>query len=664
MLSLPSRYPTSFCDGVSRRDALRVGALGTLGLSLPQLLAAQANAAPSSDIASTFGKAKRVILLFMWGGPAHQDTWDLKPDGPLELRGEFLPIGTNVPGLHISEHFPQIARHADKLALIRSVGQEDNNHSTGAHAGLTGRKHDVKAENFSASETDFPHYGSVLSKLRPNTSGLPTFVALPDIIATTAGKVTPGQGGGILGRKYDPFQITDHPEEPGFSISTLQLPAGLTNPRLRNRRQLLRKIDGVARIAERSQNVASMGDFYQQALDMILAPAARKAFDIASVSDAERWRYGWHTFGQSVLMARRLIEAGVKLVTVYWHREVKTIDTSWDTHARNFTELRTRLMPVVDRPIAALLEDLQAKGLLDETLIVWNSEFGRTPKINKNGGRDHWGPCNTVVMAGGGVPGGQVFGESDAAAAYPTRDKVTQDDIAATTYHLLGLDPHSRIHDQTNRPHHLALGKPIEKLLREECKPAKTPPPKPIVGRPTFGPFHQMLRERGRRFLCCELGNANQLPEWKLNGWSAIQGTGKTRYRTADARSGIRENSVAGRRTAEFSRIPLQTGTIEYSELFYTHFAYGFLVFRLADPAKIDRLSLSLNGKPIPIPEELAKSKPRTIWQVPFPESLSKAEKKFHLAVTCPGWKLCDVAVTGDAVREAFFVQAGLILNA
>ena len=254
-------------------------------------------------------------------------------------------------------------------------------------------------------------------------------------------------------------------------------------------------------------------------------------------------------------------------------------------------------MPVVDRPIAALLEDLQAKGLLDETLIIWNSEFGRTPKINRNGGRDHWGPCNTVVMSGGGVPGGQVFGESDAAAAHPTRDKVTQDNIAATIYHLLGLDPHGRIYDQTNRPQHLALGKPIDKLLRDECKPASTSPPKPVVGRPTFGPFHQMLRERGRRFLCCELGNANQLPEWKLSGWSAIQGNGRTPYRTA------------------------ATGTIEYTELFYTHFAYGFLVFRLAEPSKIDRLSLSLDGKPIPIPDELLKSKPPRSGRCRFPKA-------------------------------------------
>ena len=637
MLTLPSSLPTSFCDRVSRRDALRIGALGTMGISLPQLLAAQANAAETSNLSSTFGKAKRVILLYMWGGPAHQDTWDLKPDGPLELRGEFLPIGTNVPGIHISEHFPLIAKHADKLALIRSVGQEDNNHSTGAHAGLTGRKHELKAENFSAGQTDFPHYGSVLSNLRPNTGGLPTFVALPDIIATTAGKVTPGQGAGILGRKYDPFQITDHPDEPGFSISTLKLPAGLTNPRMRNRRQLLRKIDGVAKLADRSQAATTMGDFYRQALDMILAPAARKAFDLESVTDKERWRYGWHTFGQSVLMARRLIESGVKLVTVYWHREVKTIDTSWDTHSRNFTELRTRLMPVVDRPIAALLEDLQAKGLLDETLIIWNSEFGRTPKINRNGGRDHWGACNTVVMAGGGIPGGQVFGQSDKAAAYPTANKVTQDDIAATIYHLLGFDPHSRIYDRNNRPHHLALGRPIKELLGEKCRPAKVSDPKPIVGRPRFGPFHQMLRERGRRFLCCELGNRNQLPEWKLSFWSQPQGAGSKKFRTAD-----------------------RPATIEYTELFYAHFAYRFLVFRLAEPQKIDRLSLSLNGKPIPIPEDLTKSNAQTLWQIPFSESLSKTQKTFRLSVTCPGWKLCDIAVTGDEVREMFFTHANL----
>jgi hypothetical protein len=365
MLNLNGRQSMQFCDGVTRRTAIQAGALGTLGLGLPHLLSADQTQLGDQLASATFGKAKRVIMLFMWGGPAHQDTWDLKPEGPVDLRGEFLPIETNVPGMHISEHFPMIARHAEKLAIVRSVGQDDNRHSTGAHAGLTGRKHVLQQENFGARDTDFPHYGSVLSKIRPNKDGLPTFVALPDIIATTAGAVTPGQGGGILGRKYDPFQILDHPDEPNFSISSLSLPGGLTDARMRNRRDLLTRIDNVSRMVERSQNVQSLGEFYRQALDMVLSPRARKAFDLSSVSDEERWRYGWHTFGQSVLMARRLVESGVKLVTVYWHREVKTIDTSWDTHSRNFTELRSRLMPVVDRAISSLLTDLQSKGLLD-----------------------------------------------------------------------------------------------------------------------------------------------------------------------------------------------------------------------------------------------------------------------------------------------------------
>ncbi|MCH8828263.1 MAG: DUF1501 domain-containing protein, partial [Planctomycetes bacterium] len=285
MLDFTTDGQTRFCDGVSRRTAMQVGAVGSLGLGLPQLLAGRSALAASSPHghSATFGRAKRVILLYMWGGPAHQDTWDLKPDGPSDLRGEFQPIGTNVPGLHICEHFPLIAKHADKLALIRSVGQEDNRHSTGAHAGLTGRKHDRQQENFGARDSDFPHYGSVLSKLRPSSGGLPTFVALPDVIATTAGAITPGQGAGILGHKYDPFQIVDHPDEPGFSISSLKLPSGLTAGRMQGRRQLLAQIDGVARLADRSDRAQSLNSFYQQALDMVLSPRARKAFDLASV---------------------------------------------------------------------------------------------------------------------------------------------------------------------------------------------------------------------------------------------------------------------------------------------------------------------------------------------------------------------------------------------
>ncbi|GAB4154083.1 MAG: hypothetical protein Tsb009_30620 [Planctomycetaceae bacterium] len=628
MLDLNATQGTRLCDGISRRAAMQIGTLGTLGLGLPQLLAAEKSHAAEKPAGSTFGTAKRVIMLFMWGGPAHQDTWDLKPHGPVELRGEFLPIATNVPGMHISEHFPLIAQHADKLAIIRSVGQEDNRHSTGAHAGLTGRKHERQQENFGARDSDFPHYGSVLSKLRPSSGGLPTFVALPDVIATTAGAITPGQGGGILGRKYDPFQITDHPDEPGFSISSLTLPGGLTTSRMRNRRTLLSNIDRVARMADRSHHVEALGDFYQQALDMVLSPRARKAFDLNAVPETERWRYGWHTFGQSVLMAKRLVESGVKLVTVYWHREVKTIDTSWDTHSRNFTELRSRLMPVVDRAISALLADLQSSGMLEDTLVVWNSEFGRTPKINRNGGRDHWGPCNSVVMAGGGMPGGQIFGETDKAAAYPTKDKVTQDDIAATMYHLLGLNPHTLIHDRTNRPFPIALGKPIDKLLGEECRPAPTPNPPAIKGRPQYGRFHRMLQQRGRRFLCCEVANPAHRSEWELNGWSEVQGLGKARY-----------------------RVPQSGANVQYTEVFTSHFDYRYVVLRLAKPHKLTDMKLSLGNRDVPLPAELRSSAARKLWHIPLPAGFVKPIKNLTIQLEASNLPVREIALVGDPIR-------------
>jgi len=633
MLDILGNGSPQFCDAVSRRKAMQIGALGTLGFGLPQMLASKAMAKPSqtSDYESkTFGKAKRVILLFMWGGPAHQDTWDLKPNGPVELRGEFLPIGTNVPGIHISEHFPLIARQADKIALIRSVGQDDNNHSTGAHAGLTGRRHELKAENFGARDSDFPHYGSVLSKLRPSTTGMPSFVALPDIIATTAGKVTPGQGGGKLGKKYDPFHITDHPDEPGFSISTLKIPGGMSAGRVQSRRSLLEQIDNVARLSERSHSAQALGDFYQQALDMVLSPKARQAFDLASVPDEERWRYGWHTFGQSVLMARRLIESGVQLVTVYWHREVKTIDSSWDTHALNFQELKNRLMPSVDRPIAALLEDLEARGMLDDTLVIWNSEFGRTPKINRNAGRDHWGPCNTVMMAGGGVPGGQVFGASDKAAAYPTADKVTQDEIAATIYHLLGFPPDKLIYDNLNRPYPIALGHPIFKLLGEECRPAPVSDPQQQTNSPQIGAFHRMLKERARRYICCEFGNPDSEKEWELKAWSQPVGTGLERHRT----------------------VGKAASSIKYLGNFYGHFNYSHAVVRLAEPKKIDEVTFTVNGEEIAIPQELAESEAKTIWQIPFPQDYLKTAKSFEAKLSAPGWKVTSFALLGDRIRD------------
>ena len=642
MLDLRSGNGMAFCDGMNRRTLLQAGSLGTLGLGLPQLLGAKAALGKETreENSRVFGRAKRVILLFMWGGPAHQDTWDLKPEGPVESRGEFLPIATNVSGIHISEHFPLIAQHADKLALIRSVGQEDNNHSTGAHAGLTGRRHELRAESFGARETDFPHFGSVLSALRPNRTGLPNFVALPETIATTNGAVTPGQGGGLIGRRFDPFRIEEHPDRADFSVDSLRMPEGVGLGRLDNRRGLLHQLDSTARLVDRSNHVQTLSSYYQQAMDMVLAPEVRQAFDINAIPEAERMRYGYHTFGQSVLMAKRLAEAGVQLVTVYWHREKKTVDSTWDTHALNFQELKLRLMPSVDRPIAALLEDLSQSGMLEDTLVVWNSEFGRTPKVNGRAGRDHWGPCNTVVMAGGGVPGGQVYGATDQQAAYPTANKVTQDDIASTIYHLLGLHPETEVIDRLDRPHRIALGEPIYDILGGECRPELKPSPAEITGRPQLGKFTRMLRERGNRHLTCDLGNPDSETNWKLTGWAEPTGTGLDRHRST-------------------GEAPV---SIEYGGFFYTHFDYGYLVLRLAEPRSIKGIKLTLMGRPIPIPDSLMQSGEKTVWQVPFPPGMIGGTSKFDLKIEAENWPVTDIAVVGDEIRDLHLRTLGTAL--
>ena len=631
-----------FCDRISRRRWLEVGSLGPLALGLPALFRARAEGAIHRD--ATFGRAKRVILLFMWGGPAHQDTWDLKPDGPSETRGEFLPIATRIPGIHISEHLPLVARHTDKLAIIRSVGQGDNNHLSAAYASLTGRRHPRENQNVVPSADDFPQVGSVLSKLRPGRKDVPTFVALPDQIHTTGGTVVPGQGGGFLGRGYDPFQILDHPDRPDFSISNLRLPLGVDPDRMEDRTGLQRHLDGMARRAEKLTALRTWNAFSQQALNLVVSTKTREALDLGQLSMRDRRRYGFHTFGQSVLLARRLIEVGVPLVTVYWHRERKTIDTTWDTHSRNFEELKTRLMPSVDRPIAMLLEDLAARGMLDETLVVWNSEFGRTPRINTNGGRDHWGACNSVVMAGGGVPGGQIYGKSDSQAAYPVDDKVTQADIAATIYHLMGIDPRTRFVDRLNRPQEVAVGRPLGKLLGGASRPPAMAPPKRRAQVPAMGTFRRMLMQRSNRFLHLDCGNPQSEPEWELVGWSEPTGVRAERYRA----------------------IAEQASIVRYLGLFYTHFDYGYLVFRLAEPADMSKVHLALRDQPIPVSHELRDAPPDTLWQIPFPSGMIAQlpfpeNKAFDLAIRAPGWKVTDMALVGDPIESWHYPPVSIL---
>lgn len=448
---------------MTRRAMLKIGAVAPLGLSLPALLRAAERPAGSGG---KFGRARRCLMLYMWGGPSHIDMFDLKPDAPREFRGEFSPIRTKVPGIEICEHLPHLARQTDKIGFIRSVTHNDNNHSTSAHWMLTGHKPDRSAENFGAQATDFPHFGSVLSKLAPVTGKLPTFVALPEIIATTAGFVTPGQNAGFLGGRYDPFRINQHPDVPNFKVQNLLPVDGLNDARLQSRVSLLEEFDDFRRSLVSSVEASELGFFQQRALDLVTSPEARRAFDLQAEGDAERDRYGRHTFGQSLLMARRLLESGVKLVTVYWHRDKPTEDTTWDTHGSNFKQLKNRLMPAVDQSIAVLLEDLKQRGMLDDTLVAWMSEFGRTPKINgSDAGRDHWGACNTVWFAGGGVPGGQVYGSSDKIASEPASDPVSPADLSATIYHLLGLDPRSLVYDALNRPFQISEGQVLSKFL-------------------------------------------------------------------------------------------------------------------------------------------------------------------------------------------------------
>ncbi len=470
-----SSQRTQTCDRLSRRQMLRIGALAPLGLSLPTLLESESRAAAlgagSSGIAGNFGKAKRCLMLFMWGGPAHQDLWDMKPLAPDSVRGEFKPVPSNVPGVQITELMPRLAGQMDKIALVRSVTHSDNNHSTSAHWMLTGHKHRLSAENFGASPMDMPHIGSVISKLLPGEASLPTFVGLPERIGTTAGFLTPGQFAGVLGPKYDPFTIDQHPDDPKFQIDMLAQREGVDPLRVTARKDLLATFNASALDLQAAIRVKPMQAYYQKAADLVSSGKAREAFNLNAESDAQRDRYGRHTFGQSVLLARRMLEAGVRLVTVYWHRDMPGVDTTWDTHGQNFKQLKERLVPQVDQPIATLLGDLQESGMLEDTLIVWTSEFGRTPKINGNAGRDHWGACNTIWFAGGGVPGGQVYGSSDRQAAFPADNPVSPADVSATIFHLLGVDPHAMIHDRENRPYAISHGQPLEAVLSGSARP-------------------------------------------------------------------------------------------------------------------------------------------------------------------------------------------------
>jgi hypothetical protein len=448
---------------MSRRHLLQAGSLSLLGSHFSSYLRA------TERTASRKPRAKAVIFLHQFGGPSHHDTLDMKPAAPDAIRGEFKPIATRVPGISICERLPRLAEVADKFTLVRSLYHEMKNHNSAGYYSLTGHAPPTDDQRLRDSRDLFPAYGSVVDRLAPAKVGVPTFVSYPHVLRD--GSITPGQHASFLGKAHDPFFISQDPNSPDFRLPELSLPANLTLDRLENRREVQRLIDRQSELLDFSARARGIDATYEKALTMLTAPRMKKAFDLAEEPVAVREKYGRTTYGQGCLLARRLVEAGARFVNVYFAASIGGQGNTggWDTHGFNnkpmYPVLKNYLLPITNQTVPTLLEDLDGRGLLDDTLVVWVGEFGRSPRINAMAGRDHWPKCYTALLAGGGVRRGFVYGSSDKTGAYPASDAVRPDDLAATLFYLLGVDPHTEVHDALNRPLPIAQGKPIMALL-------------------------------------------------------------------------------------------------------------------------------------------------------------------------------------------------------
>ncbi len=467
MLTLLDRG-SRLCDGWTRREWLRAGSLGVFGLSLPGLLGArQAQAATAAR--GAFGRAKSCIVIFLMGGPPQHETWDPKPDAPVEIRGDLKPIPSALPGLHVGELMPRTARLAGKCCVLRAMSTNDNAHSSSGYWMLTGYPHQpTNVENAKVgAPNDWPCIGAIVKHLRPGNGMLPAAVTLPEHIWNTGGITWPGQNAGFLGRTSDPWLLYCDPSAPGFRVPELALPDEVPALRLRERRGLLEQVNRHLDAVDRSEVLNRYGDQARQAFDLLRSQQARRAFDLQQEPVHVRERYGLSRFGQSVLLARRLVEAGVSLVQVNWTRtrDDSNINPVWDTHAKNSERLKTALMPPMDQAYSALLEDLDQRGLLDDTLVVWMGEFGRSPRINAAGGRDHWGHVFSVALAGGGVRGGQVLGASDRIGGFPKEGMVQPQDLTASLFHCLGIRPDTAFLDPLGRPLVISRGQVIRHAL-------------------------------------------------------------------------------------------------------------------------------------------------------------------------------------------------------
>ncbi len=446
---------------LTRRHLLQVGALGLAGLASPSWVRGEPGRATPK------AKAKSVIFLHQWGGPSHHDTFDMKPAAPAEIRGEFRSISSTLPGSPVCELLPRCARIMDRVCLIRTLQHTMKNHNSAGYYSLTGYAPPTDDQRLRDSRDLFPAYGSIVDRLAPARQGIPTFVAFPHVISD--GSITPGQHASFLGKSHDPLLITQNPNSPDFRLPELSLPANLSAKRLADRRSMMQLIDEQSQLLDLSARARGIADHYERALSMLQSPGVRRAFDLSSEPPAIRERYGRTTYGQACLLARRLVEAGARFINVYFSQSIGGDMGGWDTHGFDnkpmYPILKKYLLPMLDQTLPTLIEDLEARGLLDSTLVVWVGEFGRTPRINKLAGRDHWPQCYPAILAGAGVKRGHVFGTSDKFGAYPASDPVRPEDLSATLFHLLGIDPTTEVYDALNRPLVLSPGQVIEGVL-------------------------------------------------------------------------------------------------------------------------------------------------------------------------------------------------------
>ncbi|MCH2124477.1 MAG: DUF1501 domain-containing protein [Pirellulaceae bacterium] len=459
------------CDGLSRRAVLRAGGSGLLGMSLPDLLAAEAVQTPQQV------RAKSVLFVFLYGGPSQLETFDMKPDAPSSIRGPFSPIAARTPGLRICEHLPKLAACSDQYAVVRTVNHPQNDHN-GTHfiqTGYTLPPADRGSANVAATDKDWPAFGSVISYLDAQTHSstknpFPPYIYLPRLLGHFAGYDINGQYAGWLGKAWDPLATAirkrhagDNPyfractdEELDFRLAGLEPLPQVTLDRLNQRQGLLAQLDAERRRLEQTERIGNFSTRRQQAINLLMSKNVAAAFDVRREPEALRDRYGRNLFGQSLLMGRRLVEAGARFVTVAWDMAVRGDDTtSWDSHRDLTRVMKDHLLPGLDQGLPALLQDMSETGLLDETLVFVAGEMGRTPKFENRGaqdGRDHWSYCFPCLFAGAGTRGGVLYGESDEHAAYPTTNPVSPADLAATIYSSLGISPDLRIPNALGQP--------------------------------------------------------------------------------------------------------------------------------------------------------------------------------------------------------------------